>query len=51
MAGDGWAEGEFGRQPLRRGQTFAWPASLALRVRAGREPVRIVRCLGPEEAR
>ena len=50
-AGDGWAEGEFGRQPLRRGQTFAWPASLALRVRAGREPVRIVRCLGPEEAR
>jgi mannose-6-phosphate isomerase len=50
-AGDGWAEGEFARQPLRRGQTFAWPASLALRVRAGREPVRIVRCLGPEEAR
>ena len=40
VAGDGWAEGEFGREPLRRGQTFAWPASLALRVRAGREPVR-----------
>ncbi|HET9968963.1 MAG TPA: hypothetical protein VFQ68_12080 [Streptosporangiaceae bacterium] len=51
VAGDGWAEGEFGRQPLRRGHTFAWPASLALRVRAGREPVRIVRCLGPEEDR
>jgi len=50
VAGDGWAEGEFGRQALRRGQTFAWPASLALRVRAGREPVRIVRCMGPEEA-
>jgi mannose-6-phosphate isomerase len=50
VAGDGWAEGEFGRQPLRRGQTFAWPASLALRVRAGREPVRIVRCMGPREA-
>jgi hypothetical protein len=49
VAGDGWAEGEFGREPLRRGQTFAWPASLALRVRAGREPVRIVRCLGPRE--
>ena len=47
--GDGWAEGEFGRQPRRRGQTFAWPASLALRVRAGPEPVRIVRCLGPRE--
>ena len=50
VAGDGWAEGEFGRQPLRRGQTFAWPASLALRVGAGRSPLRIVRCLGPLEA-
>jgi mannose-6-phosphate isomerase len=47
VSGDGWAEGEFGRQPVRKGQSFAWPASLALRVRAGREPVRIVRCLGP----
>jgi mannose-6-phosphate isomerase len=46
-AGDGQAEGDFGRQPIRRGQTFAWPASLSLRVRAGREPVRVVRCLGP----
>ena len=42
-----WA---IGRQPIRKGQTFAWPASLALRVRAGQEPVRIVRCLGPQEA-
>jgi mannose-6-phosphate isomerase len=50
VAGDGWAEGEFGRQALRRGQTFGWPASLALRVRAGRKPVRIVRCMGPKEA-
>jgi mannose-6-phosphate isomerase class I len=50
VAGDGWAEGEFGREPLRRGQTFAWPASLDLRVRAGREPVEIVRCMGPKEA-
>ena len=32
-----------------KGQTFAWPASLTLRVRAGQEPVRIVRCLGPQE--
>jgi mannose-6-phosphate isomerase len=47
VSGDGWAEGEFGRQPVRKGQSFAWPSSLALRVRAGREPVRIVRCLGP----
>jgi mannose-6-phosphate isomerase class I len=46
-AGDGWAEGDFGRQPVRKGQTFAWPASLALRLRAGRAPVRVVRCLGP----
>ena len=50
VAGEGWAEGEFGREPLRRGQTFAWPACLGLRVRAGREPVRVVRCMGPREA-
>ena len=35
-AGDGWAEGDFGRQPVRKGQTFAWPASLSLRLCAGR---------------
>jgi mannose-6-phosphate isomerase len=46
VSGDGSAEGEFGRMTIERGQTFAWPASLALRVRAGREPVRVVRCLG-----
>ena len=46
-AGDGWAEGDFGRQPLRKGQTFAWPASLSLRLCAGRAPLRVVRCLGP----
>ena len=46
-AGDGWTEGDFGRQSVRKGQTFAWPASLSLRVHAGREPVRVVRCLGP----
>jgi hypothetical protein len=46
-AGDGWAEGDFGQQPVRKGQTFAWPACLSLRLRAGREPVRVVRCLGP----
>jgi len=42
--------GDFGRQPVRKGQTFAWPASLSLRLCAGRAPVRIVRCLGPREA-
>jgi mannose-6-phosphate isomerase len=47
VSGDGALEGDFGSLPVRRGQTFALPASLQLRVRAGREPVRIVRCLGP----
>jgi mannose-6-phosphate isomerase len=46
-SGDGSVEGEFGRQPIRRGETFALPASLPVRVRAGREPVRVIRCLGP----
>jgi mannose-6-phosphate isomerase len=46
-SGDGWAEGDFGRQPISKGQSFAWPAGLALRVRAGSEPVRVVRCMGP----
>jgi mannose-6-phosphate isomerase class I len=47
VSGDGYLEGDFGRQPIRRGETFALPASLPVRVRAGREPVRVVRCLGP----
>ncbi len=46
VSGDGWAEGDFGRQPIEKGQSFAWPACLALRLRAGREPLRVVRCLG-----
>ena len=32
-AGDGWVEGDFGIQPIRRGQTFALPASLPVRIR------------------
>ncbi len=47
VAGEGWVSGDFGREPVRKGQSFAWPASLALRVQAGASPVRIVRCLGP----
>jgi mannose-6-phosphate isomerase len=47
VSGTGSIDGEFGSIPVRRGATFAWPASLPLRVRAGREPVRVVRCLGP----
>jgi mannose-6-phosphate isomerase len=48
VSGSGSAEGDFGRQPLRRGETYALPGSLALRVRAGPDgPVRVIRCLGP----
>ena len=45
--GTGSIEGNFGSITVRRGQTFALPASLPFQVRAGEEPVRIVRCLGP----
>ncbi len=47
VSGAGSIEGEFGRAAIRRGETFALPASLPFRIRAGREPVRVVRCLGP----
>jgi len=47
VSGAGSFEGDFGRMPVGRGQTFALPASLAFRVRAGSEPLRVVRCLGP----
>jgi len=46
-AGAGSFEGNFGTMPVRRGDTLALPASLAIRVRAGSEPLRVVRCLGP----
>jgi mannose-6-phosphate isomerase len=46
-AGEGFIEGNFGRVRIRRGETLALPASLPFRVKAGREPVRVVRCLGP----
>ncbi|HXW81939.1 MAG TPA: hypothetical protein VEJ84_20740, partial [Acidimicrobiales bacterium] len=45
--GTGSVEGDFGSVPVRRGETFALPASLPFRVQAGEEPVRIVRCMGP----
>ncbi len=47
VSGAGSIEGDFRSQPIRAGETFALPASLPFRVRAGREPVRVVRCLGP----
>jgi mannose-6-phosphate isomerase len=50
VSGAGFIEGNFGRRPIRRGDTFALPASLPFRVQAGREPVRVVRCLGPTAA-
>ena len=46
-SGSGFLDGDFGSQPIRQGETFALPASLPVRVRAGAEPVRVVRCLGP----
>jgi mannose-6-phosphate isomerase len=47
VSGAGSMEGNFGTTPIQRGDTLAIPASLAIRVRAGREPVRVIRCLGP----
>ncbi len=47
IAGEGTLEGDFGRLPLRRGETFACAAALGHRFRAGREPLQVVRCLGP----
>ena len=35
VSGAGFLEGDFGRRPIRRGETFALPASLPFRVRAG----------------
>ncbi len=46
-AGDGTLEGDFGRLPVRLGETFACTAALGLRARAGHEPLAIVRCMGP----
>jgi mannose-6-phosphate isomerase len=46
-AGDGSIEGDFGRVPVVRGETFACPASLSHRFVAGRDPLEIVCCLGP----
>jgi mannose-6-phosphate isomerase len=47
VSGAGFIEGNFGRRRIRQGETFALPASLPFRVRAGPERVRVVRCLGP----
>ncbi len=46
-SGEGSLSGNFAQVPVRQGETFAFPANLALRVVAGRAPVKIVRCFGP----
>jgi mannose-6-phosphate isomerase len=45
--GEGWLEGEFGRLPVTRGQTFATAAALPLDVVAETSLLSIVRCMGP----
>jgi mannose-6-phosphate isomerase len=47
VSGTGSLDGDFGSQPIGPGETYALPASLPLRVRAGREQLRVIRCLGP----
>lgn len=46
-AGDGLIEGEFGSEPIGKGQTFACAASLMHRYRAGAARLEVVRCMGP----
>jgi mannose-6-phosphate isomerase len=45
--GDGFIEGDFARQPIRRGAAFAAAASLAHRFVAGTQPLHVIRCMGP----
>jgi mannose-6-phosphate isomerase len=45
--GDGLIEGDFGRLPIARGQTFACAAALPHRFVVGRDRLQVVRCMGP----
>jgi len=45
--GDGTVEGDFGSEPIRAGETIAFPAGLGHRYLAGSAPLRVIRCLGP----
>jgi hypothetical protein len=45
--GGGSIEGEWGRMPIARGQTFATASSLPHRFVAGAAPLQVVRCMGP----
>ena len=46
--GGGLIEGDFGRLPIARGQTFACAAALSHRFVVGRDPLQLVRCMGPQ---
>jgi mannose-6-phosphate isomerase len=46
-SGDGTVEGDFGSEPVRAGDTLAFPAGIGHRFRAGSTPLQVVRCLGP----
>ena len=46
-SGYGTIEGEFGSEPIAKGQTIACSASLAHRYRAGTARLEVVRCMGP----
>ncbi len=46
-SGDGTIEGEFGSEPISKGQTFACAATLAHRYRADSARLDVVRCMGP----
>jgi mannose-6-phosphate isomerase len=48
VEGNGSLEGDFGSVAVDKGQTYALPASLAFRIRAGSEKLVVVRCLGPD---
>jgi mannose-6-phosphate isomerase len=47
VGGEGTIEGDFGSEPIRRGETFACAASLGHRIRSGPDRLIVVRCLGP----
>jgi mannose-6-phosphate isomerase len=49
-SGDGFVEGDFGREPVTRGEAFVFPAAVPHRFHAGRDELTVVRCLGPDPA-
>jgi mannose-6-phosphate isomerase len=47
IVGAGTIEGDFGILPIRKGEAFACAASFGHRFRAGRTPLKVIRCMGP----